>query len=100
MKRREFLVGTTLLLSSLHQASAQQPPAKKRLAFAAAALKLDAMLDDPFARLIMDELKRQGFVEGENLIVDRYSAEGRAERYEALAREVVATNPDAILTGG
>ena len=46
------------------------------------------------------ELKRLGFVEGQNLIVDRYSAEGVSERYDAVAREVVATNPDVIYTGG
>jgi putative ABC transport system substrate-binding protein len=45
-------------------------------------------------------LKRASFVEGENLIIDRYSAQGRSDRCESLAREVVATNPDLIHTGG
>ena len=40
-----------------------------------------------------------GYVEGENLIIERYSAEGHHERYANLAREIVARNPDVIVTG-
>jgi putative ABC transport system substrate-binding protein len=42
------------------------------------------------------ELRRLGYVEGENLIIERYSAEGHHERYADLAREIVTRNPDAI----
>jgi hypothetical protein len=35
-----------------------------------------------------------GYVEGQNLIIERYSAEGHHERYAGLAREIVARNPD------
>ena len=38
-----------------------------------------------------------GDVEGQNLIVERYSGEGRPERYDDLAREVVGHNPDVIV---
>jgi putative ABC transport system substrate-binding protein len=44
------------------------------------------------------ELRRLGFVEGENLLVERYSGGGQSNRYPELAREVVATKPDAIFT--
>ncbi|OKO67689.1 hypothetical protein AC629_42560 [Bradyrhizobium sp. NAS80.1] len=40
-----------------------------------------------------------GFVEGENLIVDRYSGDGKLDSYPELARTVVSKNPEAILTG-
>ena len=40
-----------------------------------------------------------GYVEGENLNIERYSAEGHHERYADLAREIVARNPDVIVTG-
>ena len=40
-----------------------------------------------------------GYVEGEDLIIERYSAEGHHERYADLAREIVARNPDVIVTG-
>jgi putative ABC transport system substrate-binding protein len=45
-------------------------------------------------------LKRLGYVEGKNLVVDRYSAEGNFNRYADLAREVVSTHPDLIFTTG
>jgi putative ABC transport system substrate-binding protein len=38
-------------------------------------------------------------VEGQNLIIERYSAEGHHERYADLAREIVSSNPDLIVTG-
>ena len=40
-----------------------------------------------------------GYVEGENLIIERYSAVGHHERYADLARQIVARNPDVIVTG-
>ena len=41
-------------------------------------------------------MKRLGYVEGVNLIVDRYSAEGRFDRFPEIASDVVATRPDVI----
>jgi putative ABC transport system substrate-binding protein len=43
-----------------------------------------------------EELGRLGFAEGQNLVVERYSAEGRTDRYSELARDVVRSNPDLI----
>jgi len=45
---------------------------------------------------LFKELCRLGYVEGQNLAVERYSGEGRTDRYADLAREVVRTQPDAI----
>jgi putative tryptophan/tyrosine transport system substrate-binding protein len=45
------------------------------------------------------ELRRLGYIEGENLIIERYSAEGHHERYADLVREIVTRNPDVIITG-
>lgn len=60
------------------------------------AMKVADMQTDPIIGVIFDELKRLGYVEGKNLIVERYSAEGQLERYESLAHEVVGTKPDLI----
>lgn len=43
------------------------------------------------------EIRRLGYVEGKNLVIERYSGEGRAETYPKLARDVAASNPDLIL---
>ena len=43
------------------------------------------------------ELRRLGYLEGQNLMVERWSGEGRTDRYAALAREAVRSNPDVLL---
>jgi putative ABC transport system substrate-binding protein len=46
---------------------------------------------------IFEELIRVGYVEGRNLLVERYSGEGRADHYPELARKIVSRNPDLII---
>jgi putative ABC transport system substrate-binding protein len=53
---------------------------------------------DPNYAIIFEEMKRLGYVEGRNLIVDRYSAEGQFDRFPEIARDAVATQPDVILS--
>jgi len=48
-------------------------------------------------RTLFEELRRRGYSEGRNLVVERYSAAGQTDRYADLARDVVGTNPDLIL---
>jgi putative ABC transport system substrate-binding protein len=38
-----------------------------------------------------------GYVEGQNLLIERYSGEGRDSYYPELARAVVSRNPDLII---
>jgi putative ABC transport system substrate-binding protein len=45
-------------------------------------------------------LNRLGYIEGRNLIVERYSALGQPDRYDTLAREIVASRPDVIFPFG
>jgi putative ABC transport system substrate-binding protein len=45
-------------------------------------------------------LRGLGYVEGKNLIVERYSGGGQQERFGELARDVVRTGPDVIVTSG
>src|SRR5215831_3563227 len=51
---------------------------------------------NPSYRALSNELRRLGYVERQNLIVERYSGEGHQERYAELAREVVRTKPHLI----
>jgi ABC-type uncharacterized transport system substrate-binding protein len=52
---------------------------------------------NPSYRALFNELRRLGYVERQNLIVERYSGEGHQERYAELAREVVRTKPHLIV---
>ena len=47
-----------------------------------------------------DELRRLGFVEGQNLIVDSRGYAVRTEQFSAVAAELVEAQVDAILAGG
>ena len=50
-------------------------------------------------RVFLTELKQLGYVEGVNLIVDRYSGEGRTlAGLKELAEDAVRGGPDVIVT--
>ena len=107
MKRRDFILGLGGAALCSNAARGQQNPpitqqstTKKRIAQVAPATKVEDLKGDAPTRIYFDELRRHGYVEGENLIVERYSGEGRRERYESLAREVVDSKPDLIFTAG
>jgi putative ABC transport system substrate-binding protein len=55
---------------------------------------------DSVSAVFIQELQRLGYVEGQNLIIERYSAEGHTGRYSEIAREVVSTHPDLIFAIG
>ena len=95
MKRRDFVAGL-MIASAMRHAEAQQPT--KRIALVASVTKVSDMRADKnwLYRAFFEELNRLGFIEGQNLVVERYSAEGRRERHVELAREVAVAHPDVI----
>src|SRR3984893_5166422 len=101
MQRREFI---TLLGASTFAwplaARAQQPAKMKRIAIVAPATKIGDMgvNGNRYYRMFFEELSRLGYVEGQNLVVERYSGEGRTEHYADMARDVVNTHPDLIFS--
>jgi putative ABC transport system substrate-binding protein len=102
MKRREFitLVGGAAVGWPL-TARAQQAAAR-RIAIFHPAIPTTLLTETGGGsawRAFFGELRRLGYVEGENLIIERYSAEGHHERYADLVREIVTRNPDVIVTG-
>jgi putative ABC transport system substrate-binding protein len=58
--------------------------------------------DDPGGLFpaLFKELRRLGYVEGQNLVVERYSGGGRASRYADMVRQVVNSKPDVIISTG
>ena len=53
--------------------------------------------DHPLYPSFFVELRRLGYVEGENLLVERRSGEGKTERYAEVARELVSLKPDVMI---
>ncbi len=75
MKRRDFILGLGGAALCLNAARGQQNPpiiqhstTKKRIAQVVPSTKVDEMKADPVTKPFFDELKRLGYVEGENLI--------------------------------
>jgi putative tryptophan/tyrosine transport system substrate-binding protein len=101
MRRREFMAGV-LLTAAMRPARAQQRATPRRIAIFHPAIPAHLITETGGGtawRAFFRELRRLGYVEGENLLIERYSAEGHHERYADLAREIVARNPDLIVTG-
>src|SRR4051812_36142413 len=48
----------------------------------------------------LDELRNCGYVEGQNLLLERHDAAGQPDRLPALAKELVALRPDLIVASG
>lgn len=53
----------------------------------------------PAVHGLLQELRKLGYVEGRNLILERRSAEEKFERLEAICAELAALKPDAIVVG-
>jgi ABC transporter substrate binding protein len=99
MRRREFLAVTAAALSFAWPACAQtnaRSPGVKRIAFFHPSEPPEGLARSGRYKAYFDELNRLGFVEGQNLIVERYSALGQLDRFGDLAREIVASRPDVI----
>jgi putative ABC transport system substrate-binding protein len=103
MRRREFIAGTAITGFALAKqacAQANRSTSRKRVAIISPSRPVEQLKNHPYFRSFLQELSRRGFVEGEHLIVDRYSGGGQTGSYADLARAVVATNPDAVFTSG
>jgi len=102
MRRRDFSIGLLLVDAVMHPLLAQEPAKQRRVAIVAATGKPENISEagSSFWRTFFEELGRLGHVEGGDLIIERYSAEGHPGRYTDLAREVVRLTPDVIFVAG
>ncbi|MCP3475105.1 ABC transporter substrate-binding protein [Bradyrhizobium sp. CCGUVB1N3] len=98
MRRRDFIAAVGVAGLRSFAARGQQPTKMKRVAMVHDTMKAANMRmgGDANYQIIFEELKRLGYVEGQNLIVDRYSAVGRLDSFRDVARDVVSTQPDVV----
>jgi putative tryptophan/tyrosine transport system substrate-binding protein len=100
MRRREFvtLIGAAAATWPLGARAQQPPKTMKRMALVDPSDTIaDMFVTNPIVyRALFEELSRLGYVEGHNLIVERYSANGQPDHFDELARDVVSTHPDVI----
>jgi putative tryptophan/tyrosine transport system substrate-binding protein len=99
MRRRSFIAGA-LSAATIGTARAQQTGRVHRIAIVNPAEPIGHLneIDQPRRYgVLFRELRRLGYVEGQNLSVQRFSGEGRTQYYPQLAQEVVQRNLDVIL---
>ncbi len=102
MKRREFigLMGGAAAAWPL-ASHAQAPRNPHRIALVHSGIPANKLTETtgPFwIRRFHETLRALGDVEGSNLVIDRYSAEGRSELFAPLAADVVGGKPDIIIS--
>jgi putative ABC transport system substrate-binding protein len=81
-----------MLLLWPHLAEAQQPAKLLQLGI----LTFDVPRSEPFVEVFFQELRRLGYVEGQNIAVEFRSAEGRVDRLPDLAAELVRPKVNVI----
>src|SRR6476619_679203 len=102
MRRREFitlLAGTAVWPVA---ARAQQTGRVYRVALVFTTSPVAEMVGTdpihPIARTFVHTLRTLGYLQGQNLVLEHRSAEGKFERFPEIMRELVATRVDVIVT--
>ena len=96
MRRREFIA----LIASASAAWPLTAFGKARRIAIVASFPVSIMTEtsgDPLFQALLNELRRLGYIEGNNLLIERYSGEERITYYGDLVREVTARNPDLVI---
>jgi putative tryptophan/tyrosine transport system substrate-binding protein len=99
MRRRCLILGL-LVVAAMGAAHAQQSRKIRHIAIVHPSHPIAELSETsavPAMAGTFKELRRLGYIEGQNLAIERYSGEGRAEYYSELARAVVHRNPDVII---
>src|SRR5277367_1201079 len=90
MRRRDFITLGGAILAWPHVLRAQQPARVWRIGFIAH--RYEKFYDPLFSGL-----RELGYVEGQNLVVERIYAQGNAERFKEFAQEMVRLGVDAVI---
>jgi putative ABC transport system substrate-binding protein len=101
MKRRVFFALVAGAVACPRTALTQQPTKVYRIAMVHPSRPVAQMTETggpPVWRALFLELRQLGYVEGQNLVVERYSGKGRTQNYARLAHDVVDQKPDLIFS--
>src|SRR3712207_312945 len=93
MRRRDFLAGL-LLATATRRAQAQQAGKVARIGY------LEPAGNPRLLDAFKSGMRDLGYVEGQNLTIDHRVGDGRTERLDALAAELVQRAPDVIVVAG
>jgi putative ABC transport system substrate-binding protein len=102
MRRREFIVSVGSAAALWPRAAGAQPaPTVHRVALVFPNAPVSDMAGpypiNRYAKVFVHALRDLGYLEGRNLVLERRSAEGRYERFDAILAELVASKIDVIV---
>jgi putative tryptophan/tyrosine transport system substrate-binding protein len=96
MRRREFIAFIGVVSILPRAARSQQSTKVHRIAIlhpSHPVTEFTELSRFRYWREFFRELRQLGYVEGQNLVIERFSGEGRVDNYPKLARDVAARNP-------
>src|SRR4030095_11944089 len=97
MNRTFLWLLTLLLLAGGAFADAQQPKKVRRIGYLSAR---SSSSESTRIEAFRQVLREQGYVEGQNLMIEYRFAEGKFDRLTDLAAELVHLNVEVIVAGG
>jgi putative tryptophan/tyrosine transport system substrate-binding protein len=104
MERRAFVTGLGAVLAAPLAAEAQQRGKVYRVGLIFTTSPVSEMAGPepvhPSARAFVQGLRALGYVEGQNFILERRSAEGQFERFGAIVAELLGLKADVIVAPG
>jgi len=103
MKRREFIValGSTATIAAWPLTARAQPPGRMRPIGVHIGYPESDRQGQAFVAAFRDELRKLGWIEGGNIRIDtRWGTAGDAEARQRFAKELVALQPDVLLSHG
>jgi ABC-type uncharacterized transport system substrate-binding protein len=98
INRREFITLLGGAAAAWPLAAVAQPPDRKRRVGVLLALTKDDQEDQGRRAVFQEELKRFGWTEGSNLLLEYRWFAGEPARAQAMAKELVDLQPDLIVT--
>jgi putative tryptophan/tyrosine transport system substrate-binding protein len=99
--RRAFITLAGGVLMARPQAAAAQPRTPRRIALVHSGIPADKLTETGgtfWVRRFHEELRALGYREGGNLVIERFSAEGDARRFAAVAADIASRKPDIIIS--
>src|SRR5262245_28849809 len=94
MDRRTFLVGTVTVLAAPLAVEGQPAGKVSRIAILSSR---PPSPQNPLAEVLSQSLRERGWIEGQNILIERRYTHGRPERYPELVAEVLKLSVDVIV---
>lgn len=98
MQRREFITLVSGAAAAWPLAGlAQQARRQYRIALVHSGIPAGQLTETFWVRRFYQTLRGLGYAEGSNIVIERYSAEGRSQHFTSLAAAVVGSDPQVIV---